>query len=520
MTDIKLENLTGAGTDEPGIFPGLMSVVGAEVEKQYDDGRISGVDYANVYMNMLQAVLQQSTAILLGVDLANAQVDAARQNIVLSEEEEKLVIAKRYTEEANIADIVNGTAVIGLVGKQKELITSQQAQITASISKTNADELLVEQKTETEKSNTIGTIDVNGISGLAGLAKQQHELLYKQNTQLTSAIAKENSEKLLIDQRVETESAETVGTVSTLGVSSVGGVVGQKLEKIWQDKKLVEDQRTTETQKALQVTSSTAKIDAEKLLVDEKVSSEAAQTTGTIDVNGISSIDGLLGKQHELLEVEKTKADKSNAKLTAEISLINQKTSSEEAQITGTVSTVGDSSVGGVVGQTMEKIWQEKKLVEDKRATESAQTTGTIDGGGNSSINGLLGEQHELLNRQILQTEEATLKTGSEKDLLSQKKLTEEAQITGTVDGTTGNSAVGGVVGRQMELVHAQRKGFAHNAEHKVMRSLLEHYSIKKTAVPGEPPIDMLDNVAIGKIAKEAALSVGFSEDSLPDPIP
>lgn len=92
MADILLDSITNdTGT---GVFDKLMSAVGAQIENQYLNNRITGSDYANVYLSSLQSVLQQSVQYTMQEQLIEAQIDGiaadnalkAKQLLVLEEE--------------------------------------------------------------------------------------------------------------------------------------------------------------------------------------------------------------------------------------------------------------------------------------------------------------------------------------------------------------------------------------------------------------------------------------------------
>lgn len=231
MGDIILKTLVNTDVDDDnvlGIFPSLMQVVDTHIQIQFDSGRISGVDYANVYLGALQSAISESANILLGLDLANAKIDLTESQIALSNqqiensiEEEKLIIAKRQSEEANIKDIVDGDLVIGVIGKQKDLIDKQ-------ILKSVADADLVDEKRFTEEANL--KEDVNGFP-VAGVIGQQKLLIKEQVLQVKATITKIGSESDLLIQKETTELAQTTGTVIG-GVSSNGGTVGRQQELI------------------------------------------------------------------------------------------------------------------------------------------------------------------------------------------------------------------------------------------------------------------------------------------------
>jgi hypothetical protein len=59
-----------------GMFDVLMNAVNKNIETQFNKGRITGAQYAEVYLGGLQAVLQQSIAYALDADVKAAQVDS------------------------------------------------------------------------------------------------------------------------------------------------------------------------------------------------------------------------------------------------------------------------------------------------------------------------------------------------------------------------------------------------------------------------------------------------------------
>ena len=87
MTQIEITDLTnGYNVNQEwqgtGVFDKLMSAVNKNIEIQYQKGRITGSDYAQVYTQSLQATLQQAVEFLLRKDLTEAQIDIARQQAI------------------------------------------------------------------------------------------------------------------------------------------------------------------------------------------------------------------------------------------------------------------------------------------------------------------------------------------------------------------------------------------------------------------------------------------------------
>jgi hypothetical protein len=57
-----------------GVFDDLMEAVNTHLEAQFQLGRITGTDYATVYLGAMQAALAQSVAWGLGAEKTNAEV--------------------------------------------------------------------------------------------------------------------------------------------------------------------------------------------------------------------------------------------------------------------------------------------------------------------------------------------------------------------------------------------------------------------------------------------------------------
>ena len=75
-----LSNATTA-TDGTGNFDKLMKVVTLHVEAQFNAGRITGTDYATVYLGALQSTLAQAVTFTLNMNKANNEADLLDQKI-------------------------------------------------------------------------------------------------------------------------------------------------------------------------------------------------------------------------------------------------------------------------------------------------------------------------------------------------------------------------------------------------------------------------------------------------------
>ena len=80
-TNIVITGVTGVSLDinndwtGTGVFDVLMNAVNKNIESQYLKGRITGSDYATVYLGALQSVLAQSVEYVMKEKVSEAQVD-------------------------------------------------------------------------------------------------------------------------------------------------------------------------------------------------------------------------------------------------------------------------------------------------------------------------------------------------------------------------------------------------------------------------------------------------------------
>lgn len=129
MAEIDLTHLTSATVDTDandgnGIFDVLIRVVEKHIKEQYDNNRITGGDYATVYLGAMQSVLSQSVTFLLQEQQADKQADflseQIKSEIKNNEDEGVIELSKRQTQEE--IDLV-----IARTASEYERVTASQA---------------------------------------------------------------------------------------------------------------------------------------------------------------------------------------------------------------------------------------------------------------------------------------------------------------------------------------------------------------------------------------------------------
>jgi len=112
-------------------------------------------------------------------------------------------------------------------------------------------------------------------------------------------------------------------------------------------------------------------------------------------------------------------------------------------------------------------------------------------------------------------------KLNGEIALLRQKTVTELAQTSGTIPlglGFNNTTVVGGVVKKQSDLYTAQTDGFSRDAEQKVLKAMLDTWSVRRTTDDGTTVnLNGLDDAQILKVLQKAGTGIGVEIEALGD---
>ena len=109
---ITIANLTaGVSTDASnvvtgtGVFDDMMETVNAHMAAQFNLGRITGSDYATVYLTAMQATVQQAVAYTIGMQKGNAE-----ESLLFQKEITEFAQTDRTTKVAPTATSIMGAA--------------------------------------------------------------------------------------------------------------------------------------------------------------------------------------------------------------------------------------------------------------------------------------------------------------------------------------------------------------------------------------------------------------------------
>lgn len=263
--DTELRDLLKEVNIDDGVFDALIDNVEKHLEVQFSKTRITGPQYAEVYLGAIQTAMSQAIQFALGLRTANAQA--------------AFIEAQTLTEAQRLLTEVQNTA---LTTEQKNLILAQIAQV-------NAETALTTQKTATEVNETAKRLnEVDLVAAQEALVVQQRLTEIQTTALVTSQKTKTDEEKALLTQKILTEVQETL-----LVTANTAKTNSEKL-RVDAETTLLGSKNNTEIATEL-------KVDAETALLAEKQATEYAQTHDTALVGGLP-VAGIVGAQTVLYE--------------------------------------------------------------------------------------------------------------------------------------------------------------------------------------------------------------------------
>lgn len=205
MAVITNAELTTKTVDGTGIFDELMVAIEAHIKQEFDNGAITGSDYATVYLGAMQSVLSEATAFLLSKQRAGLEADLMAQQILVAQQD---VINKQKQNDLVDQQILKMQQEVLNMAKQVELTTAQVAIANQEVNKVAAEAGLLNKQIEKVSSETsridadkllIDQNRANALTSATNLVKQQEKL--------------EAETQLLIQKKI-TEYAQTNNTAN------------------------------------------------------------------------------------------------------------------------------------------------------------------------------------------------------------------------------------------------------------------------------------------------------------------
>ena len=321
LTESDLTTRTVGGS---GLFDGLMASIAAQLNSEFEAGRITAKEYSTSYVALSQSAMssavqyllqkdqqfwqaelikQQARAAELGVVQAKLQVEQLKAQVLQTRMAANSVAAEYSLNKMRLA---TEEANIDLVDAQKDLAASQKSQVDyqvsnvlpAEVSRTNKQvEVDTAQIARLTSQNTVDVANVNLVTS------QKTQVDYQTNTVLPQEVA-------LSQKRVDVATADislTTANVSKANYETQSLLPSQKA-KIDKDAAMVDYQTTALlVSQKLNVDEDTAVkqyqkdhlMPAQKNNFEEQTEAHRAKTSNTRS-DGTTAVEGSMGKQKDL----------------------------------------------------------------------------------------------------------------------------------------------------------------------------------------------------------------------------
>lgn len=241
-------------------------------------------------------------------------------------------------------------------------------------------------------------------------------------------------------------------------------------------------------------TAEIARIEAQTAQVDQQTSNLAAEALnipkqGLILDTQKAQLDAeivQLGKQGAMVDQQVINLGSENANLITQNSLLLKQVAKAEADtnyVNAQITSMGKQDA--LTQQQTDNLAAEalnipkQGVLLDKQASRIDEeiTASSVNRTYVTAQTGLVNAQKDKAVDDLNVNAAQINKVTAEIDVLTQRKLTEQAQISDTVDG----SPVTGVIGKQKELYSAQVTGFTRDAEQKVLKTFADVWSIQRS---------------------------------------
>ena len=208
LTEADLTSRTIGGS---GLIDGLLAACKEHLRLEYEEGRITGAEYARAYVQILTGVLQNAVQYLLGKDQAyytalGSQIQAINSSIGTYQAKVALAVAQAEAHQRK-AQYALGVLQLGISDKQSEMTVEQT--------------LLTKEQTNTQKEQT------SVVKAQQGLITEQTETQRVQQELISAQTLTQKEQPNLIKEQTEQAHAQ-VSDTRLDGVTPVQGYTGNQ----------------------------------------------------------------------------------------------------------------------------------------------------------------------------------------------------------------------------------------------------------------------------------------------------
>jgi len=203
-----------------GVFDDLMEGVNAHLEAQYNLGRLTGADYATVYLGAIQSSLQTSVQFVLGKQQADKQAELLATQIITETQSKDADLAIKRQQIIN-EHFANGMEVNEYIWEIEYVgnLTNTYTYVTIENLTENDVIALMTADPHTPAYPVVNAVTLNQTNNLQHAGKSTAE----------TTIAKTQEEVDLLKQKRVTEHAQTL--TETVGSTiATGSIMGKQAE--------------------------------------------------------------------------------------------------------------------------------------------------------------------------------------------------------------------------------------------------------------------------------------------------
>ena len=432
LPPISLDQLTTKQLDGTGVFDVLMQSVTEHLKAEHKANRITGADYAKVYLGSITQVLAQGVQFLLGKDRARLENVQLQEAIKLTQAQRTRALIEAQTARATLltvqADLINAQLRARMA--TNEFALSKMNLITGynGILESEARIRLTNEQVEVQRAQTWDThLDGSPITGILGKQKDLADAQLKNQLEELDTQRAQTKDTLLDGTPISGILAiEKRAREVAIGQAEAQTVLTkEQAAAVREDVLLTRGKIALTAEQVNEARGQIAHLQAQTRLVDEQVEVAHAQISDTM-TDG-RTITGLVGIE-KLIKL-------------AQKQFTEEQVDTQRAQTKDTLQ--GGMPVSGLVAKEKDLKAAQTKYVLEQYESQRGQTRGTLSTG--ETVGGLIGVQQRLYEQQIISYKRDAESKGVKMLLdtwVARKTIDEGVPVPAAIDGAALNSAI------------------------------------------------------------------------------
>lgn len=142
MADINVDDITNSGGT--GVFDRLMTTINSQIETQFLEQRITGSEYATVYLGAMQAALSQSIQFAMQEELTEAQIAGIEADNLVKAKQLEIAELEREAKQYEVDNIL--PEQLTKIQEEIDLLETQDLTAIEQIKSIYADRVLKDKQ--------------------------------------------------------------------------------------------------------------------------------------------------------------------------------------------------------------------------------------------------------------------------------------------------------------------------------------------------------------------------------------